>query len=134
MEFRVLFLFDPFETRKSVADGLPNTQCRKIIALMNVMTQPNLSQDLREQIETALQSAVQFEAGCPQRLSEAIQYSLLAPGKRLRPQLVLLAAQSCGGQISEAMPAAVAVEMIHAYSLVHDDLPAMDDDLSLIHI
>ena len=111
-----------------MADGLPNTQCRKIIALMNVMTQPNLSQDLREQIETALQSAVQFEAGCPQRLSEAIQYSLLAPGKRLRPQLVLLAAQACGGQISEAMPAAVAVEMIHAYSLVHDDLPAMDDD------
>ncbi len=61
-------------------------------------------------------------------LGEAIRYALLAPGKRLRPRLVLLASEACGGEIDEAMPAACAVEMIHAYSLVHDDLPAMDDD------
>ena len=95
---------------------------------VNVITQPELSRDLREQIDAALRSAVKFEAGCPPRLREAIEYSLLAPGKRLRPQLVLLAAQACGGETTTAMPAAVAVEMIHAYSLVHDDLPAMDDD------
>src|SRR2546430_12415401 len=55
-------------------------------------------------------------------------YSLLAPGKRLRPILVLMAVEACGGAEADAWPAACAVEMIHAYSLVHDDLPAMDDD------
>ncbi len=53
---------------------------------------------------------------------------VLAPGKRLRPILTLLAARACGGEIDRAMPAACAVEFLHAYSLVHDDLPAMDDD------
>ncbi len=57
-----------------------------------------------------------------------MRYSLLAPGKRLRPMLVLLAAEACGAEIEAALPAACAVEMIHAYSLIHDDLPAMDDD------
>ncbi len=57
-----------------------------------------------------------------------MRYSLLAPGKRLRPMLVLLAAEACDGSIEAAMPAACAVEMVHAYSLIHDDLPAMDDD------
>jgi len=90
--------------------------------------QSELSQALREQIDSALRRAVDFDNGCPARLKEAIEYSLLAPGKRLRPQLVLLAAQACGGEAEQAMPAAVAVEMVHAYSLVHDDLPAMDDD------
>jgi geranylgeranyl diphosphate synthase, type II len=81
-----------------------------------------------ELIEAALRKAVEFDAGCPSHLAEAIRYSLLAPGKRLRPQLVLMAAEACGGKAHDALPAAVAVEMIHAYSLVHDDLPAMDDD------
>jgi geranylgeranyl diphosphate synthase type II len=57
-----------------------------------------------------------------------MRYSLLAPGKRLRPILVLLATEACGGTIDAALPAACAVEMVHAYSLIHDDLPAMDDD------
>ena len=57
-----------------------------------------------------------------------MRYALLAPGKRLRPALVLMAAEACGGSIEAALPGAVAVEMIHAYSLIHDDLPAMDDD------
>jgi geranylgeranyl diphosphate synthase type II len=55
-------------------------------------------------------------------------YSLLAPGKRLRPLLVIMAAEASGGHDQEALPAACAVEMIHTYSLIHDDLPAMDDD------
>ena len=84
--------------------------------------------DLVEPIEAALRPACQFDPDCPQRLAEAIRYALLAPGKRLRPALVLMAAEACGGTIEEAMPGAVAVEMVHAYSLIHDDLPAMDDD------
>src|SRR4051794_17088955 len=55
-------------------------------------------------------------------------YSLLAPGKRLRPLLVMLACGAAGGTTEQALPAACAVEMVHTYSLIHDDLPAMDDD------
>ncbi len=87
-----------------------------------------LSQAFLQHIDTALEQSVVFDSDCPTVLREAIVYSLLAPGKRLRPQLVLIANQICGGDIESALPAAVAVEMIHAYSLVHDDLPAMDDD------
>ena len=94
----------------------------------NTTPQPELAQVSREQIDAALQRYIDFDTDCPQQLREAIEYSLLAPGKRLRPQLVLLATQACGGTIEAALPAAAAVEMIHAYSLVHDDLPAMDDD------
>ena len=64
----------------------------------------------------------------PTRLREAMAYSLLAPGKRLRPLLTVLAAEAVGGDLDAALPAACAVEMVHTYSLVHDDLPAMDDD------
>ena len=61
-------------------------------------------------------------------LGEAMRYSLLGGGKRLRPLLALAAAEAVGGQARAALPLALAVEMIHAYSLIHDDLPAMDDD------
>jgi len=64
----------------------------------------------------------------PARLCEAMGYSLLAPGKRLRPLLTVLAAEAVGGEVAAALPAACAVEMVHTYSLIHDDLPAMDDD------
>jgi geranylgeranyl diphosphate synthase, type II len=66
--------------------------------------------------------------GCPARLAEAMRYSLLAGGKRLRPILAMLAAEACGADPAEALPAACALEMVHTYSLIHDDLPAMDDD------
>jgi len=88
----------------------------------------NSAERLRTLIDRALDSSVALGDGCPARLREAMRYSLLAPGKRLRPMLVLMAAEACGGGADEAMPAACAVEMVHAYSLVHDDLPAMDDD------
>ena len=85
---------------------------------------------LRQEIESALDSASQFSADCPDQLREAIRYSLLAPGKRLRPVLVLTACELCSTSERRhtALPAACAVEMIHAYSLIHDDLPAMDND------
>jgi geranylgeranyl diphosphate synthase type II len=84
--------------------------------------------DLRPTIERALRESCNFGDGCPERLSAAMSYALMAPGKRLRPALVMMAAECCGGSVEDAIPAAVAVEMIHAYSLIHDDLPAMDDD------
>jgi geranylgeranyl diphosphate synthase, type II len=82
----------------------------------------------RSRIDAALDEYARFDDSCPDHLAQAIRYALLAPGKRLRPRLALLAAEACGGSIAAALPAACAVEMIHAYSLVHDDLPAMDDD------
>ena len=89
---------------------------------------PTGFQDFLPYIEKALTDGCQFGKGCPDRLANAMRYSVLAPGKRLRPALVLMAAEACGGSIEDALPGAVAVEMIHAYSLIHDDLPAMDDD------
>jgi len=85
-------------------------------------------QALRQRIDARLADYSDFSDDCPARLREAIRHSLLAPGKRLRPTLVLLAAEACGGNEEDALPAACAVEMIHAYALIHDDLPAMDDD------
>jgi geranylgeranyl pyrophosphate synthase len=61
-------------------------------------------------------------------LREAIRYAVLSPGKRLRPLLVLEACQAAGGCVERALVPAAAVELVHAFSLVHDDLPAMDDD------
>lgn len=61
-------------------------------------------------------------------LQEAMEYSLLAGGKRIRPVLVLETCRMCGGNLQQALPFAAAVEMVHTYSLIHDDLPAMDDD------
>ncbi len=65
---------------------------------------------------------------CPARLASAMRYSVLGGGKRLRPILCLLAAEACGADPDAALPAACALELVHTYSLIHDDLPAMDDD------
>jgi geranylgeranyl pyrophosphate synthase len=64
----------------------------------------------------------------PGRLREAMWYAATGPGKRLRPAIALAAAEACGGDRARALPAAIAIELLHAYTLVHDDLPAMDDD------
>jgi geranylgeranyl diphosphate synthase type II len=79
-------------------------------------------------IDEALAAYMRYSDDCPQELAEAIRHSLLAPGKRLRPLLVLMSCRACGCDIERALPAACAVEMVHTYSLIHDDLPAMDDD------
>ena len=98
------------------------------------MTEPSselfleYAEAVRPEIEAALERYTQYDADCPPVLREAIRHSLLAGGKRLRPLLVLMSAQACGCPRGEAMPAACAVEMVHTYSLIHDDLPAMDDD------
>ncbi len=64
----------------------------------------------------------------PEKIWEAMKYSVSAGGKRLRPMLVLEANKICGGNIEEALPTACALEMLHTYSLIHDDLPCMDND------
>lgn len=64
----------------------------------------------------------------PATIHKAMRYSLFAGGKRMRPALCLAAAQACGGKLADALPLACAVECIHTYSLIHDDLPAMDND------
>ncbi|MEM8680632.1 MAG: polyprenyl synthetase family protein [Planctomycetota bacterium] len=83
---------------------------------------------LTNEINQALSAYARFGEGCPPELEAAMRYSLLGPGKRLRPLLALFAADALGGDQADAMPVACAAEMIHAYSLVHDDLPCMDDD------
>jgi geranylgeranyl diphosphate synthase type II len=67
-------------------------------------------------------------SACPARLAMAMRHSVLGGGKRLRPVLCLMAAEACGGEPEAALPAACALELVHTYSLIHDDLPAMDDD------
>jgi geranylgeranyl diphosphate synthase type II len=64
----------------------------------------------------------------PATIHEAMRYSLFAGGKRLRPIICIAAAEACGGELEKAMPAAAAVECLHTYTLIHDDLPCMDDD------
>ena len=84
---------------------------------------------LRLQVNRQLDGYLrQLDSDCPEALRDAMSYSLLAGGKRLAPLLTLLACEAAGGAIEAAMPAACAIEMIHTYSLIHDDLPAMDDD------
>jgi geranylgeranyl diphosphate synthase type II len=88
----------------------------------------DVSRRLSSRIDEALDRYTAPDPSCPDVLCDAMRHSLLGPGKRLRPLLVLLAAEACGGAAREAIPAACAVEMVHTYSLIHDDLPAMDDD------
>jgi geranylgeranyl diphosphate synthase type II len=83
---------------------------------------------MREEVDAALDRALPPESAWPATLHRAVRYSLFAGGKRIRPVLVLASGESVGGPREELMPLACAVEMIHTYSLVHDDLPAMDDD------
>ena len=82
----------------------------------------------RDAVEDGLRRFLPPPERTPTSILEPMAYSLLAGGKRIRPVLVLLACRASGGSDEEALPAACAVEMVHTYSLVHDDLPAMDDD------
>ena len=82
----------------------------------------------RERVDRALASWLQPEPGEPARLNEALRYSVLGGGKRVRPLLVYTTGNALGVAAEALDGPACAVELIHAYSLVHDDLPAMDDD------
>ncbi|MBN1594714.1 polyprenyl synthetase family protein [candidate division FCPU426 bacterium] len=82
----------------------------------------------RKLVDAALEEALPRKDYFPAKLHSAIRHSVFSGGKRLRPVLLLAAAEACGGKKSNIMPAACALECIHTYSLLHDDLPAMDDD------
>jgi geranylgeranyl pyrophosphate synthase len=82
----------------------------------------------QQRIEGVLSRALQVEGGATDRLLEAMRYSTLAGGKRVRPVLVYATGESLGASLETLDAAAAAVELIHVYSLVHDDLPAMDND------
>lgn len=81
-----------------------------------------------EAVNRALDRSLPAASTRPATIHKAMRYSLFAGGKRLRPALCLAAAEACGGGVDDAMPLACAVECVHTYSLVHDDLPAMDND------
>jgi geranylgeranyl diphosphate synthase type II len=87
-------------------------------------------EDLREQVEAYLHALrfVEPQAAGADGLEEAMRYSLLAGGKRIRPVLALATARAVGEDPARVLPLAAALELIHTYSLIHDDLPAMDDD------
>jgi len=92
---------------------------------------PSLAAELEERrrlVEDALGRALPPESAWPETIHRAVRYSLFAGGKRIRPLLVLAAGEAVGASRDDVMPLACAAEMIHTYSLVHDDLPAMDDD------
>jgi geranylgeranyl diphosphate synthase type II len=82
----------------------------------------------RAMVDAALDRVLPSEDVVPINLHRAMRYSVLAPGKRLRPTLVIAGAEAVGGAARTVLDAACALELIHAYSLIHDDLPAMDDD------
>ena len=85
-------------------------------------------QDHRRRIDAALRRLLPRESARPATIHKAMRYSVFAGGKRLRPILCLAAAEACGGDPENAIRPACAVELVHTYSLVHDDLPCMDDD------
>jgi geranylgeranyl diphosphate synthase type II len=90
-----------------------------------------LQKYLRERsalVDKALDRLLPRSSEKPGTIHKAMRYSLFAGGKRLRPILTLAAAETCGGAWRKALPAACAVECVHTYSLIHDDLPCMDDD------
>ena len=85
-------------------------------------------EDRRAMVEAALERVLPPESAPPTTIHRAMRYSVLAPGKRLRPILVVAGAEAVGGRAEAVLDTACALELIHAYSLIHDDLPAMDDD------
>ncbi len=89
---------------------------------------PGYPDELRDQVDDYLETLRFSDDAITSGLQEAMRYSLLAGGKRIRPVLALATARSIGRNSAEMLPLAAALELIHTYSLIHDDLPAMDDD------
>lgn len=85
-------------------------------------------EQVRQLIDADLDRRLTPPSEDPGRLIAAMHYAATGPGKRLRPAVLIAAAEACGAPRERALPAAAALEMLHAYTLVHDDLPAMDDD------
>ncbi len=96
-----------------------------------VATELSIERELKRtaaQVDKALDRWLPRPDALPRRLHEAIRYAVFGGGKRLRPAVAIWTCEALGGEVADVLPAACALEMIHTYSLVHDDLPAMDDD------
>jgi len=96
-----------------------------------VANDPTIERALKRaaaQVDKALDRWLPRADALPRRLHEAIRYAVFGGGKRLRPAVAIWTCEATGGDVADVLPAACALEMIHTYSLVHDDLPAMDDD------
>jgi geranylgeranyl diphosphate synthase, type II len=94
-------------------------------------SQPNISEAMKTaaaHTDAFLRDYIKSLSDSPAKLTESMEYSLFGPGKRIRPVLAILCCQAVGGTMEDALPAGAAVELIHCFSLVHDDLPAMDND------
>lgn len=100
---------------------------RRLIKVRKMTFKEQLTR-YREIVEGYLDVEVVAREGVPPKIVEAMRYSLLAPGKRIRPALVFAVCEACGGDEGTAIPFAAAIEMVHCYSLIHDDLPGMDND------
>ncbi len=118
------------------ADGTSRVPCAPMSDPTESTIHARYPEHLRQQVDAYL-DALWFDAGDAgevadahgtEGLVEAMRYSLLAGGKRIRPVLALATAESLGRDPAEIMPSAAAIELVHTYSLIHDDLPAMDDD------
>lgn len=96
-------------------------------AIIDPICEPSILENLRGEIESDLTRRIDALTG-PKSLREAIRYSVLNGGKLLRPTLTLLSCQAAGGNRCDALAAGSALELVHSFSLVHDDLPAMDND------
>lgn len=98
--------------------------------MSSIPAEPDFLDSWRDQIEAALLEFLDTElAGIPGELAEPLRYAVLSPGKRIRPLLLMAAYRAAGGTASRIVDLACSVELVHAYSLVHDDLPCMDDDV-----
>lgn len=89
---------------------------------------PEILTIARRLVEAELERRMPSETTAPARLHQAMRYAALGPGKRIRPALILASCRALGGSDAAALPAMAAIELLHVYTLVHDDLPAMDDD------
>ncbi len=104
---------------------------KKTSVMLKTRTEQELKsylEDRRVWIDRTLEAYLPAVIAAPERLHEAMRYSLFAGGKRIRPILAIAALESVGGNVERALPVVSAIELIHTYSLIHDDLPAMDDD------
>lgn len=101
---------------------------KKAVNLLNKSSFEAYMNEIGSLVNQGLEQSIPGDWSIPSSLREAMHYSLLAGGKRIRPLLVIAAAESMGGSREAALPVACAVEMVHTYSLIHDDLPAMDND------
>lgn len=107
---------------------MPESKEQTLPALWSEELLKSTLRGFRQEIDGALESILPPESQRPRKLHQAMRYSVFSGGKRLRSILVLGACELCGGKRAEALPTACAVELVHTYSLIHDDLPALDDD------